>query len=75
MPILHEAFSGIRELVQAVVVDTRASGETPPTPLAERAYSGRFVVRVPPDTRQQLAVSAAASGVSRNRLVRSLLAD
>ncbi len=74
-PTLDEAFSGIRELVQDVVVDMRASGETPPLPLAERPYSGRFVVRVPPDTHRKLAVRAAESGVSLNRLVSSLLAD
>ena len=35
-PTLDEAFAGIRELVQDVVADMRASGETPPVPLAER---------------------------------------
>ena len=75
VPSLDEAFSGIRELVQDVVADMRASGETPPAPLAERPYSGRFVVRVPPETHRQLVVRAAESGVSLNRLVSSLLAD
>ena len=74
-PTLDEAFSGIRELVQDVVADMRANGEPLPTPLAERSYSGRFLVRVPPDTHRQLVVRAAESGVSLNRLVSSLLAD
>ena len=74
-PTLDEAFSGIRELVGDVIADLRANGEPLPTPLAERSYSGRFVVRVPPETHRQLVVRAAESGVSLNRLVSSLLAD
>lgn len=70
-----EAFSGILALVQDVLADMRANGETPPDPLADRSYSGRFLVRVPPDTHRQLVVRAAESGVSLNRLVSSLLAD
>lgn len=71
----EEAFSGILALVQDVLVDMRANGETPPDPLADRSYSGRFLVRVPPGTHRQLVVRAAESGVSLNRLVSSLLAD
>lgn len=71
----EEAFSGILALVQDVLVDMRANGETLPDPLADRSYSGRFLVRVPPGTHRQLVVRAAESGVSLNRLVSSLLAD
>ncbi len=71
----EEAFSGILALVQDVLADMRANGEPLPDPLADRSYSGRFVVRVPPDTHRQLVVRAAESGVSLNRLVSSLLAD
>lgn len=71
----EEAFSGILALVQDVLADMRANGETLPDPLADRSYSGRFLVRVPPGTHRQLVVRAAESGVSLNRLVSSLLAD
>ena len=74
-PTLDEAFSGIRDLVQDVVADMQGAGEPLPTPLAERSYSGRFLVRVPPETHRQLVVRAAESGVSLNRLVSSLLTD
>ncbi len=38
----QEALEGILSLVADVVVDMEAEGETPPTPLSERHYSGRF---------------------------------
>ena len=52
----------------------QAAGETPPEPLADKAYSGRFLVRVPPETHRALAMRAAEEGVSLNRLVSARLA-
>lgn len=52
-----------------------ANNVTPPEPLADRAYSGKFVVRIPPETHRDLVIRAAENGVSLNRLVSSLLAD
>ena len=49
-PTQEEAFSGIRNVVADCVADMRANNETAPEPLADRSYSGRFVVRVPPET-------------------------
>ena len=69
-----EALSGIRELVSDVLADMRANGESPPEPLADRTYSGRFVVRVPPETHRDLVIKAAEEGVSLNRLVSARLA-
>ena len=70
-----EAFSGIRALVGGVLADMQANGEAPPEPLAERSYSGRFLVRVPPETHRALVLRAAEQGVSLNRLVSARLAD
>ena len=70
-----EAFAGIRALVYDCVADMEAEGETPPDPLADRSYSGRFVVRVPPETHRALAIKAAEEGVSLNRLVSARLAN
>ena len=36
-----QALSGIRELVNGVLVDMRAAGESPPAPLADRGCCGR----------------------------------
>ena len=53
-PTLDEAFSGIRELVQDVVADMRANGETLPTPLTERSYSGRSARSADSERRSEL---------------------
>ena len=44
-----EALAGIRKLVRDILEDMAATGERPPAPFADRKYSGRFVVRVPPE--------------------------
>ena len=71
----EEAFAGVRALVAEVVEDMLGDGETPPEPMADRAYSGRFVVRVPPELHRALAIRAAEEGVSLNRLVSARLAN
>src|SRR3972149_4494338 len=62
------ALQGIRQLVEEVVTDLQAGGERIPEPLALKKYSGRFMVRIPPDLHRNLALEAAESGVSLNRL-------
>jgi predicted HicB family RNase H-like nuclease len=68
------ALAGIRQVVAETVADLEASGEDVPVPLAERRFSGRFVVRVPPEVHRSLAVEAAEAGISLNRLVSARLA-
>lgn len=68
-----EALAGIRKLVGGVLADMKTTGESPPEPLSERAYSGKFVVRIPPATHRELAIKAAEEGISLNRLVNSRL--
>lgn len=68
------ALSGIQALVGSALADMQASGEPPPDPLAERTYSGRFMVRIPPETHRELVIRAAEEGVSLNRLVSARLA-
>ena len=74
-PTQEEAFSGIRLLVADCVADMQANNETPPEPMADRTYSGKFMVRVPPETHRALAMRAAEEGVSLNRLVSARLAN
>ena len=71
----EEAFSGICELVSDCVADMQSNNERIPEPIADRAYSGKFMVRVPPETHRALALQAAEAGVSLNRLVSVRLAD
>ena len=67
------ALRGIRQVVADVVADMRANGEEVPQPLAMKAYSGKFLVRVPPETHRRLAIEAAEAGVSLNRLASAKL--
>jgi len=64
---------GIRKLVNKVVADMIQSKEPIPDPIATRHFSGKFMVRVPPDVHRQLAIEAAEAGVSLNRLVSAKL--
>ena len=71
----ERALSGVRQLVHGCVADMRANGEPVPQPISDRRYSGKFMVRVPPETHRALAVRAAEQGVSMNRLVIARLAQ
>ncbi|MCL2455816.1 MAG: type II toxin-antitoxin system HicB family antitoxin [Micrococcales bacterium] len=73
-PTPLEALDGLADLVRDVVADLEANGEPVPVPLSERSYSGKFVVRVPPDLHRRLATEAAEQKISLNRLVSDRLA-
>ncbi|MCP4118179.1 MAG: type II toxin-antitoxin system HicB family antitoxin [Desulfobacteraceae bacterium] len=65
----ESALKGIRNLVAEVVEDMKENGEDVPQPIAVKNYSGKFTVRVPPEVHRSIAIQAAESGVSINRLV------
>ena len=67
------ALRGIRSVVADVVTDMEKTGEGIPEALAERHFSGKFMVRVPPVVHRSLAVEAAEAGVSLNRLASAKL--
>ena len=69
------ALKGIRKLVKDGVSDMQKQGEAVPEPIACRNYSGKFMVRVPPQVHRKLAIQAAESGVSLNRLASSKLSQ
>jgi predicted HicB family RNase H-like nuclease len=69
----EKALLGIRKVVAETVTDLKRSKEPVPDPLSARPYSGKFMVRVPPEVHRMLAMKAAESGVSLNRLVSSKL--
>lgn len=68
------ALQGIRKVVEEVVSDMQSNGEPIPQPLALKNYRGTFTVRIPPDVHRKLAIQAAESRVSVNRLVSVKLA-
>jgi predicted HicB family RNase H-like nuclease len=70
----ESALQGIRALVKKVVADMKRNKESVPEPISIRPYSGKFMVRVPPEVHRMLAIQAAESGVSLNRLISSKLA-
>jgi predicted HicB family RNase H-like nuclease len=66
---LEKALAGIRKVVAQCVEDMKQSNEPIPEPLATKSFSGRFMVRIPPQLHRHLATLAAESGVSLNRLI------
>ena len=71
---LEAALMGIRAVVENVMEDMVNNDEDIPKPIATRQYSGKFMVRVPPDVHRHLATQAAESGVSLNRIASAKLA-
>ncbi len=67
------ALRGIRPVVADVVTDMKRTSEELPDPLAERRFSGKFMVQVPPGVHRNLAVETAEAGVSLNRLASAKL--
>lgn len=68
-----EAFAGIHALATDTVQDMLNTGEQPPQAIADRTYSGKFMVRVPPEVHRKLTIEAAEQNVSLNRLVSARL--
>ncbi len=69
----EEALQGIRKIVAQAVADMEADGESPPTPFSDRSFSGKLLVRIPPEVHRRLATRAAEQGISLNRLISSKL--
>ncbi len=69
------ALKGIRTVVADVVEDMKVNNEVIPEPISVKHYSGKFMVRVPPDVHRELAIKAAEAGVSLNRLASSKLSQ
>lgn len=69
------ALKGIRTVVGEAVADMERNGEAVPEPLALRHFSGKFMVRVPPEVHRRLAIQAAEAGISLNRLAGAKLSQ
>ena len=64
-----QALEGITSLIEDVVADMKEEGEKIPIAIAEKNYSGKFQVRIPPERHRMLAIEAAEQNVSLNRLI------
>ncbi len=71
----EDALLGIRKVVAETIADMQNNGETPPPPFSDRDYSGKFVVRIPPEVHRWLALVAAEERISLNRLINHKLAS
>jgi len=69
------ALAGIRKVVAGVAEDMQTAGEALPEPISSRHYSGKFMVRIPPEVHRKLATQAAEAGISLNRLASSKLSQ
>lgn len=71
-----DALEGLQALLADVVTDMKDQGEDVPEPLSERAYSGKFNLRLGEKLHRQVALRAAEENLSINQwIVRRLLAD
>ena len=68
------ALEELQTLVKGVVRDLKMSQELVPEPLALQKFSGRFLVRIPPELHRALAIEAAAAAVSLNQVALCRLA-
>lgn len=71
----EDALRGIRKVIADAIEDMKANGECVPEPLGSRRYSGKFMVRIPPEVHRQLAIEAAEEDISLNRLVSAKLSS
>ncbi len=71
----EKAIQGILKVVADVVKDMEANDESVPEPIYSRRYSGKFMVRVPPEVHRRLALEAAEEEISLNRLVSAKLSS
>ncbi len=69
----EKAVAGIRKLAKDRLNDMAKNKEQAPEPIALKNYSGKFVGRITPESHRILAIQAAESGISINRLVSSKL--
>ena len=69
------ALKGMRKVVADVVKDIKNNREPVPEPIATKRYSGKFMVRVPPAIHRNLAIQAAESGISLNRIASAKLSQ
>ncbi len=71
----ESALKGIRKVVDDVMRDMHKKGEDIPEPISSHHFSGKFMVRVPPQVHQKLAIQAAEFGISLNRLASAKLSQ
>ena len=67
------AFKGIRKLVASVIQEMKKNNDPIPEAIATKRFSGKFLIRIPPELHRVLALEAQEANVSLNRYVASKL--
>ena len=70
----EKTLKGIHSVVKECIEDMLENGEEVPLPISSRNYSGKFMVRIPPEVHRHLALEAIEAGVSLNRIASAKLA-
>ena len=74
-PTMQKAIAGIEHAVDEYIAECEGADANVPTPLTERQFSGKFLVRTSPALHARLTVEAAEQNVSMNHWVVQQLAD
>lgn len=69
------ALNGINKVVSDVLKDMKKHNEEIPEPISTRKFSGKLMVRIPPEMHKKLAIEAEEENISLNRLISSKLAS
>ena len=64
-----DPLDGILAVVKDALEILREEKREPPLPFGMRSYSGKLVLRIPPEQHRRIAIEAAEEGVSINRLI------
>lgn len=64
-----EAVENAEEAIELYVESLIARGIEPPTPLAERSFSGRIPLRIDPNLHRDLTLEADRENLSLNKLI------
>ena len=73
-PSQIEALTTVETEAMRRIAAMHAAGIPAPIPLTERRYSGKILLRIPPELHRELSIAAATQHISLNRLIVNRLA-
>ena len=73
-PSQIEALTTVETEAMRRIAAMHAAGIPAPIPLTERRYSGKILLRIPPELHRELSIAAATQHISLNRLIANWLA-
>ncbi len=69
-----KVFKELCQVVDEAIDLLEKEGRALPTPTANKKYSGKILLRIPPDLHKELAIKALKEGESVNKIIQSQLA-